>query len=284
MTTRKPIVSGQFYAADEERLDRQIRNCFTNKFGPRELPGARVNSNKLFGVIVPHAGYAYSGPGQAWCYKEIAESAFPDVYIILGVNHSAPKTCASSEDWETPYGTVQCDAELVKALEENGLPIDNGTHHYEHSIEIQLPFLQFVSRDRERDIRIVPIMIADDEYIKWGKIIQHTLKETGKKAVVICSSDFTHYGEDYGYTPFSDAKKEMKEFDMKAMNHIIDTNSEALLNYCKKTGATICGRNGIAVLLWLAQGETVKVLKYYTSADVLKDWNSAVGYASVVIY
>jgi AmmeMemoRadiSam system protein B len=283
MTTRKPIVAGQFYPGHKDRIISAIEDSFVSRFGPGKLPGTRGSGRKVFGVIVPHAGYTYSGAGQAWCYKEIAEGEFPDVYVILGVNHSSPETCSSSEDWETPSGPVACDTELVMKMQEKGLPVSNGTHHYEHSIEVQLPFLQYVSKDNASALRIAPIMIADENYAKWGKVIQDSIKELGRKAVIICSSDFTHYGPNYGYVPFKNPEKNMEAFDMKAIKHILATNSKAFLEHCEDTGATICGKDGIAVLCWLAQGEKVKLLKYYTSADVVGDWNNSVGYAAIVV-
>ena len=144
MAIRKPIVAGQFYPADPEALEQELKKSFTHKFGPGSLPGKRTGK-KVYAAISPHAGYFFSGAGAAHVFKEIGEAEFPDTYIILGVNHTGPWTCTSDEDWETPLGTVKCDTELAKKLGEKGIPIKNPSHHGEHSIEVQLPFLQFVS-------------------------------------------------------------------------------------------------------------------------------------------
>ena len=283
---RKAVVAGQFYPAGKEELLSSIKESFTSKFGPGSMPGKR-GGEKLYGVISPHAGYMFSGAGNAWVFKEIGEAEFADTYVILGVNHSVPKTCASNEDWETPLGTVACDNEFVALLEKKGVAVDDKAHHREHSIEVQLPFLQFVSRDQIDDLKIAPIMIADDDFEKWGKIIKDVIDETGRNVVVICSSDFTHYGYNYGYAPFeTDIPENMKKLDGDAIKKILDLDAEGFLEYTNKTGSTICGRCGISVLLWLMKNlnkeRKGKLLKYYTSGDVVGDYGNAVGYAAIV--
>ena len=84
---RKPIVAGQFYESSFDELNKQIEISFKDKFGPGELPVKRTNK-KIYGIISPHAGYSFSGPCQAWAYKEIAENAFPDLYVIVGLSHT----------------------------------------------------------------------------------------------------------------------------------------------------------------------------------------------------
>jgi MEMO1 family protein len=287
MTTRRPIVAGQFYPSGKAELEQDIKKSFTSKFGPGSLPGKRTNK-KAYGVISPHAGYSFSGAGNAWAYKEIGEAEFPDVYVILGVNHSGRDTCSSDEDWETPLGTVKCDTEFVKKLEEKGIQINSSEHSREHSIEVQLPFLQFVSQDRAVKLRLAPIMIADQQFERWGRAIQETAQELKRRIVVICSSDFTHYGDNYGYLPFEgNVKENMAKLDGNAINFITKPNPKSFFAYTENTGATICGRYGITVMLWLMKylfGEEKKgtLLKYYTSGDVLGDYDNAVGYAAVV--
>lgn len=283
---RKPIVAGQFYSSDKRELENEIAESFTNKFGPGTSPAKRTKK-KLHGTITPHAGYFFSGAGAAWVYKEIGESEFPDTYIILGVNHSGPATCTSDEDWETPLGIVKCDSGFVEKLALKGIPINNKAHRNEHSIEVQLPFLQFVSKDKIDKLKIVPIMIADGKFERWGQIIKETINETKRKVVIICSSDFTHHGPNYDYVPFqTDIAKNMRQLDITAVNFITKPNPKSFLEYTERTGATICGRYGIAVLLWLMKYLKTErkgtLLNYYTSGDVVNDYKNAVGYAAIV--
>ena len=286
MSTRKPLVSGQFYPYGKKELEESIKQSFTNKFGPGALPGARTGK-KLYGVISPHAGYFFSGAGNAWVYKEIGEAEFPELYVILGVNHSAQLTCSSDEDWETPLGIVKCDTEFVKKLQEKGIPIKSKAHQMEHSIEVQLPFLQFVSKDNIDKLRIAPIMIADEHFEKWGLAIKSAIEETKRKVVIICSSDFTHFGNNYDYVPFdTNIKENMRKLDLKAVNFITKPNPKSFFDYTEKTGATICGRYGICTLMWLMKYIKTErkgtLLNYYTSGDVLGDYRNAVGYASII--
>src|SRR3989338_8466292 len=155
---RKPIVAGMFYASDFDELSNQINDSFHSKFGPGALP-IKKRGKDIFGIIAPHAGYQFSGQGAAWAYKEIAESKFADVYIMLGLSHSGFPSCVSLEDWETPFGIVKVDEEFTRVLMANsGLKQNERAHSGEHSIEVQLPFLQFANMDHLKQLKISPII------------------------------------------------------------------------------------------------------------------------------
>lgn len=282
---RRPIVAGQFYEEGSEELREQISSCFKNKFGPGELPGKRKD-NQIFGIIAPHAGYVYSGPCQAWAFKEIAESSLPEVYVIIGLSHAGYSTCISLEDWETPLGVIKTDKELGAALIEKGIRVNEKSHLNEHSLEVQIPFLQFVN---EEEVKILPIIASEDiDYRELAEKIVKAIDETGKKAVLIASSDFTHFGVSYGYMPFaSDVKQKLYELDRKAISFVENLNSTKFLQYTDETRATICGKQAVAVvaeackMLGAKQG---KLLQYYTSGDIFGDYRNAVGYASIIIH
>lgn len=284
--TRKPIVAGMFYEAEKESLKEQIKECFLSEFGPGKLPEGKKEKTVL-GVIAPHAGYVYSGACAAYSYKEIAESKLPEIFIILGLSHSGYGSCISLEDWETPLGIVKNDKEFGKALMKNtGLKQDEAAHNQEHSIEVQLPFLQFINEGSE--IMITPIIASPDmPYDELAKNIIKTIKEENKKACLIASSDFTHYGVNYGYFPFQDKVKDnLYALDDKAIKHIKNLDAYRFLEHTEQTGATICGKFPVAVMVDVCKllgGKNAKLLKYYTSGDVIKDYSSAVGYASIVV-
>ena len=281
---REPIVVGQFYSANFDELENQIKDSFTSKFGPGDLPVKRQDK-EIKGIVSGHAGYMFSGPAMAWSYKEIAESKFPDTYIILGLDHTGiGEDCTSDEDWQTPLGTVKINKVLVKLLEKNGLKINNEAHASEHSIEVQLPFLQFASKDYIKALKFAPIMIASFNYEETAEKIKNALKEYKKDVCFIVSSDFTHFGPAYGFTPFSENMKEnMKNLDFGAINFIKNLDPEGFLNYCEETGATICGKYPIAVLLQILKEKAkAQLIHYYTSGDITEDYSNAVGYASIV--
>jgi len=275
---REPIVAGQFYSFEKSQLQKELENCF-EKPG---LPGKR-KKQALLGIISPHAGYLYSGPTAAFAYKEIAESDFPDTFVILGVGHSGQRTCVSEEDWKTPFGIVKNDSEFSKAL---GITIDNDAHMDEHSIEVQLPFLQFANKDKLKSIKIVPIIVNDTECVA-EKIIR-TAKKQKKKIIVIASSDFTHYGPNYGYLPFvSNVRDNLYKLDKGAIEKILKLDIEGFKKYVEKTEATICGFKPIIALieyLKLSGAKNAKLLNYTTSGDVAGDFTNAVGYAAIAFY
>ncbi|RMF05340.1 AmmeMemoRadiSam system protein B, partial [Candidatus Woesearchaeota archaeon] len=280
-SNREPIVAGQFYPASFGELDRQIKECFEeHPLGPGAEPGKR--KDRVKGVIAPHAGYAFSGPCAAWSYKAIAESEFPDAYLIIGLNHNGLESGFSSQDWATPFGIVKNHKPLTEALSEaTGIGINNRIHAIEHSIEVQLPFLQYASRDNLAALRIVPLMIGSRiDFAETARRINETAERLKKRIVVIASSDFTHYGPAYGYVPFvTDIKHNMEKLDKGAVKFIADLDSRGFLEYIDQTGATICGRHPIALLIELLKEKTDKVLfeMYYTSGDVMGDYSNAVG-------
>jgi MEMO1 family protein len=276
---RNPIVAGQFYEAFPDRLKQQIENCFNSSLGPG-MPGK--GENKLLGVICPHAGYSFSGPCAAHSYKAIAESKKADSYIILGISHQGYPSCVSLKDWETPLGVVKNNIELTKELMKNsGLKQNEKAHAQEHSIEVQLPFLQYV----DKNAKIIPVIVSEDiHYDDLAKAIVKTIQ--GKNVKIIVSGDFTHYGINYGYMPFSDNIEEnLEKLDKGAIKFIENLEAHKFIEYVENKGATICGKNPIAVITSIAKilNAKVKLLKYYSSGEISKDYSSAVGYAAIEI-
>ncbi|MBW3003670.1 AmmeMemoRadiSam system protein B [Candidatus Woesearchaeota archaeon] len=286
---RSPIVAGSFYPSDFGELDKSINDCFIGKLGPGSLPSKRTEK-KIAGAIVPHAGYQYSGQCAAWAYKEIAESEFPQIFIILGNDHSGiGEDCVSTEDWLTPLGIVKTDKYLAKKLIDNSTLHENNKAHYEeHSIEVQLPFLLISNKDHLRDIKIVAVMVSSNNYKAIAERISRIINESKKKVCIICSSDFTHYGPNYGFVPFKgDVKENLYELDKKAISFINKFDTEAFLQFIRNTKTTICGSRNIAVMIELCKNlgaQKAELLRYYTSGDIVNDYSNAVGYASIIFY
>ena len=285
---RQPIVAGQFYESDKKKLENQINDCFLHEFGPKKLPDGTRNK-RIIGAISPHAGYFFSGAGAAFSFKEIGESKFPETYIMLGLSHQGYRSCVSLEDWETPLGIIKVDKEFgEKIIKNSSLKVNEAAHRQEHSIEVQLPFLQFVTKQQENKVRISPIMVSPDvSYSDIALGIKKTIDELKRTVCIIASSDFTHYGINYGYVPFSkNIKENMYALDKKAIDFIIKMDASGFLDYTEETGATICGAYAIAVLIEICKSvgkKKTKLLKYYTSGDVVDDYSSAVGYASIIV-
>ncbi|HYD03250.1 MAG TPA: AmmeMemoRadiSam system protein B [Alphaproteobacteria bacterium] len=286
---RKAAFKGQFYEANEQALEKQIVGCFEGTNGPGALPLSKRSDKQIKAIISPHAGYQFSGPCAAWAYKEIAEAEYSDLYIIIGPNHAGTGSFTTMEGFETPYGVARVDQEFVKSLLEKNsdLTINDEAHANEHSIEVQIPMLQFATKDHMHELKIVPIILSDIDYMKFGLDLKETIFDSGKKVTIIVSSDFTHYGRHYHYVPFtSDVQKNIYEMDQKAINFIEALNVDGFVGYVDEKMCTICGTFPIAVLLKLF-GNTkpkVELLHYYTSADLEeeKTYKNSVSYASIL--
>lgn len=284
--TRKAVYAGQFYEHNEQALDKQIADCFEDKNGPGSLPLSK-RTGKIKAIISPHAGYQFSGPCAAWAYKEIAETEFAEVYVIIGPNHSGTGNAISMEGYETPFGVARVDQEFVKALLEKNdeIKIDEEAHAEEHSIEVQIPFLQFATKDNMHGLKIVPILVHELDYAKFGLDLKETILDSGKKVIIIISSDFTHYGHSYHYIPFStDVKKNIYARDQKAIDFIEKLDADGFIGFIDETQGTVCGAFPIAVLLKALKGAKVELLQYYTSADLEEDskYKNSVSYAAMV--
>ena len=276
---RKSIVSGQFYEADAEQLRAQVMGF---------LEKARVLKTKIHGAIAPHAGYVFSGQCAAYSYNMLKEQG-PETYILLGVNHSGhgmSSFAVSLDDFETPLGIVENDKQFSKELIKlKNVEHNETSHKFEHSLEVQLPFLQCIKKKYE--LKIVPIVIMYHNIELCKRVAQdivNVAKKLKRKVKIIASSDFTHYGSNYGFLPFSpqEAKTKLKEFDGKAIEHIEKLDTKNFLEFASK--ATICGSGAIATCIEICKllgSKKARLLKYYTSGEILGDYNNAVGYASI---
>lgn len=282
---RKPVAAGLFYNSSFGRLDKEIKESFTHKLGPGDFPTKRKDKT-TYGIIAPHAGYKFSGPCAAWAYKELAESKFPKTYIILGPNHTGLGSDFSTyffADWETPFGTVKVDKQLGKKLTKEFPTLKNEpeAHLEEHSIEVQLPFLQYVNKDKLNEIKFLPICIKSHDYKKLLALAD-AISEF-EDICIICSSDFTHYGPSYHFVPFAHARKDnLYRMDERAINFIKKLDSRKFYDYSQKT--TICGYAPIIVAMEACKilgAKKANLLTYYTSGD-LTDYENAVGYAAMV--
>ncbi|MFH1211109.1 MAG: AmmeMemoRadiSam system protein B [archaeon] len=287
MPVRKPVVAGQFYESEPKMLNLQLNSCFTSKFGPGSLPSSK-KSGRVFGCVCPHAGYQFSGPAAAFSYKALAESEFPSTFVVLAPNHTGYGSDVStlSDDWETPLGVVKADKKFISSLMDrcDFVVEDPSAHMYEHSIEVQLPFLQFISGKHAKDLRFVPIVLGSS--IETLRRLGEALASIDKDACFVASSDFTHYGHSYGYLPFRDDQKvNMYRMDKAAIDSVVSLDVDSFVAHIKRVKATICGYAPIITTMFAVKSLGCKrgrLLKYYTSGDVVNDYSSAVGYASIV--
>jgi len=285
---REPAVAGTFYRRGRDLLGEQVRDCFTRKLGPGGVPRlASPGPRKILGAIFPHAGYDYSGAIAAHSAAALAQDGFPDTFIIIGPNHRGRGSAVAvgTEPFSTPLGKVDIDLELARRLVGDIIEEDAVAHLEEHSIEVQLPFLQILGAG----FRFVPVCMGDQDMpaaSALGERIASAAK--GKNVVVIASTDFTHAGASYGHPPprGMGAGEFARREDQKAIDRILALDPPGLIETVKKNHITMCGYGCVAAMLVAAKklgARNARLLKYATSADVSGDDGMAVGYGSLII-
>ncbi len=285
---RYPAVAGAFYEGTKASLLRQIERCYTSPLGPGHLPEPQKGERKLLGLVCPHAGYQYSGPVAAHSYAALARDGVRASYIVLGPNHygTGAPIATSRHDWETPLGPVPIDVALLKAVAKPPVEDDVAAHRHEHSIEVQLPFLQHLSHD----VKFVPVCMAFQEYeiaAEVGELVAEAVRD--RDALVVASSDFSHVGMSYNQIPprGKTAPEWAKEQDAKALERILVLDPKGLQDRVARDDISMCGYGPVTAMLVAAKklgAREAKLLKYGSSSDVSGDTDMAVGYGAVAVY
>ena len=283
---RKAAYAGLFYPKSANALTKALEGCFTGQYGPGDLPSKpKPDALPVKAVICPHAGYVYSGMAAAWSYKAIAEAGMPDLFIFIGPSHKSNESGISLDSFETPFGFVRVDQDFAKALVKKGhIKVNEELHNEEHCLEVQLPFLQFALGNRAEKIKILPLVISYDlDLDKVAEDLKEAIAELKKRVTFIISSDFTHYGHNYGYVPFStDVKQRIYKLDGDAIELIKKGDASGFAEYVGKTGATICGTLPIILLLKTLTFKNALLEQYYASGDITNDYANSVSYASLI--
>ncbi len=271
---RYPAVAGAFYPSEEEHLKNEVEKAFSKGAGSPK----RENKKSLLAVVSPHAGYIYSGWVASYTYKEIAENySQPPTFVILGPNHTGRGSgvALSQEDWETPLGVVSNDKELGESIQKNSevADFDEVAHAGEHSVEVQLPFLQFLYKN----FKFVPICIGLGDYETAEDIanaVFNASKEIKRDIFVIASSDFTH---------FEDAQS-ARQKDELALEAVKKLDAKLFFDDVRMNDISICGFMPITIATLYSKlkgGKEARVLKYANSGDVTKDYSEVVAYCSI---
>jgi AmmeMemoRadiSam system protein B len=275
---RRPYVAGTFYEGNAESLKTQIESCFLHKFGPQKTPKVAVNGpRKVIGLICPHAGYVYSGPVAANAYYELAQDGRPDTVVILGPNHTGYGSAIALMDegfWRTPLGDVEIDEETANQIVQKTRVVDVNdlAHRFEHSIEVQLPFLQYLYGNEFKFVPISFLMQDLQSAVEIGKALVEVLAT--KNAAVIASSDLTHY------EPQATAERK----DMAVINAVEAMDATLLFSTIEEQNISACGYGPISTLITFAKGlgvKEAKLLTHKTSGAITNDYSSVVGYAAV---
>ena len=264
---RQPAVAGQFYPGTEQALRRELQQLI-----PEIKPKQRV-----IGVISPHAGYVYSGSTAG---KLLAGIILPRTVIILGPNHHGIGSLAalSPEDgWQTPLGTVPIEKRLSRLVQQQvpAIQSDAVAHVKEHSLEVQVPFLQYL----RPDVAVVPICLAFGDYAGCeliGNGLAAAIKEFEEPVLILASSDMTHY----------ESAEQAKQKDSLALERALALDPQGLVKVCRSNRITMCGVIPAAVMLVAAKAlgaTSANLVDYTTSGEVSGDYNQVVAYAAVTV-
>jgi AmmeMemoRadiSam system protein B len=264
---RPPAVAGRFYPSDPQELARQIQECTS---------GA-TKKTRAIACVVPHAGYAYSGRVAGAVYSGLK---IPARCILLGPRHypqGQPMAILTEGSFQTPFGEAQIDAAMASDLA-NACPSlreDAVAHAREHSLEVQLPFLQRIAGQ----FRFVPVVLATDRFAaieELGRAVAEVVKAQSQPTLVIASSDMNHYE--------SDAVTRVK--DRKAIARILALDPRGLYDTVRGEGITMCGYAATVAMLVAARelgAKETTLVRYATSGDVTGDLDEVVGYAGMII-
>lgn len=264
---RPPAVAGRFYSADPKQLARDVGQYI----------GSGAEKIRALGCVVPHAGYMYSGHVAGGVYSSVE---IPSQCILLGPRHyprGEPMAILSEGSWQTPLGKAQIDSALARALAHAcpRLREDAVAHQPEHSLEVQLPFLQRLVPD----FRFVPVVLGTDRYPpleELGHAVAEVIRAQKEPVLVIASSDMNHYE--------SDAVTRVK--DHRAIVQIVDLNPRGLYDTVRSEGISMCGYAATVAMLVavLDLGATkAHLIRYATSGDISGDREQVVGYAGIIV-
>jgi AmmeMemoRadiSam system protein B len=271
---RPSPIAGRWYPADPTRLAQSVDGYLAAV----QLP--QING-EVIAIMAPHAGHVYSGPVAGYAFAALRGMQPEIVVVVSPMHHPYFQSLLTSghQAYETPLGSVPIDQEAVQSLSQHlaelGYPLSPVRHDEEHSLEIELPFLQ---RVLDKDFRLVPVMVREVS-LKVVRTLGQSLAKIliGKKAVLVASTDLSHF-----YT-----QEQANKLDQELLRRVEAFDPEAVLRAEDEGKGFACGRGALAAVLWAAKdlgADQVKLLHYATSGDVTGDFSQVVGYGAAVVY
>ncbi len=271
-SVRKPVVAGMFYTSNKARLEREV-NDYINRANVERYDG------DLLGVITPHAGYVYSGSCAGYAFKALMDKDF-DTAVIIAPSHRVGGFTCSVGDYDaylTPLGEIKTDRILIeKLLDSEHLSFFPLAHEMEHSLEVQIPFLQVA----KPEAKIVPIVLGTQNYANSqsiAEVLVDTFKDQLDRTAFIVSSDLSHYHQ-------SEAAEQL---DKVLIDSVSKMDALQLWEHISRNHTEACGFGGILTLLELAKAFEFKhaaALNYTHSGHTSGDHTQVVGYLSAAIY
>lgn len=276
---RQSKFAGTFYPASKKDLVHLIETCFLSRNGPGQLPSSKAVNKKIpTAIVCPHAGYQYSGSVAAWAYLEASKRRKESTVILIGPNHSgagADIAVYPPGTWVTPLGQILVNESIVNNLASIGLTIDETGHNHEHSIEVQIPFLQYIYGS---NFQIVCISMLDQSMTASKKLSASLAKVlAGEDFLIVATSDLSHYV----------AEQIAIKQDSELLRSFKSNNLDIIFERAGLLHASACGIGPVATAIntsVLRGAEKVEILKYETSAATTGDKASVVGYSALAIY
>ncbi|MFH1054897.1 MAG: AmmeMemoRadiSam system protein B [Candidatus Altiarchaeota archaeon] len=269
---RRPAVAGQFYSGSTRGLMGEVGSCIESG----------VQKVDALGIVSPHAGLMYSGKVAGAVYSRIN---MPGTFIIIGPDHhglGAEFSIATEGVWRTPLGDVQVDSLLAKEVYKHSkhLKVDPFAQEREHSLEVQVPFMQYFSKD----FQIVPINLRhyapDDSFLRIcediGNSIADVVSKVNMRVTIVASTDLTHY----------ESQDAAKKNDKAALDAILALDAKRLFKEVGDRDISMCGYAPVAAMLTACKrlGATkAELVKYMTSGDTTGDYSAVVGYGGVIV-
>jgi len=265
---RRPLkFAGSWYDADPARLAAQIEKFVET--GITKVEALNLGPKNVLAIVAPHAGYIYSGATAAASYVAAAHSGVKRVFL-LGPSHYHPffgAALSPCKSFATPFGDLMIDLDVVRDLKQDALFAELAdTHINEHSLELQLAFVRKILGD----VKIVPVLFGrTDDALELISLAEKLSEHLTDGDLLVVSSDFTHIGPRYGYTPFAaEMTEQLKELDMEAFSYLSRPDLEGFLSFYRRTGDTICGVYALAALLALLPADSKgHLIDYRTSRD-----------------
>ncbi|MHA1264342.1 MAG: AmmeMemoRadiSam system protein B [Candidatus Helarchaeota archaeon] len=278
---REAKFAGSWYDGSDQSLKKTLKGFFEeDERGPKQIPTVNAEGPRnIIAIVSPHAGYVYCGAIAAHGFLELALDGRPDLFIVVGVDHRGAGAAAASIQteggWETPLGIAKIDTKIAKQIDANSSRIVDSprAHSFEHSLELQIPFLQYIYGD----IKFIPIMISTGSLSAFqdiGNAIAKAVKDTN--TVLVASTDFTHF----------ETAEHARVQDQKAIDAILQLDEEILYKTVRENAISMCGYGSTATVIKAARELGAKkavLLKYGNSGEVSGDYGNVVGYGSLKI-
>lgn len=279
MNIRSSALAGRWYSSNANELRSSIET-YLAEAKTKKLTGIRA-------IVVPHAGHYWSGPTAAAAYGALNSTSIHRIFI-LSPNHRMPVSGAvsvSADAFETPLGTLKVDRSIVESwLSDDIIRIDDNAHKLEHAIEIQLPFIQVIF-DKSQPL-IVPIIVGELSSDEAQNLAARLKKDMKDDDLLLVSSDFLHYGENYGYVPFgAPVQPQIQAYDARTVSAIAKLNGTEFEQFADKTPHAACGINSLRVLSFVFQNSNLKVyqLAYDTSGRRSGEEDMSVSYVALAV-